>query len=154
MPDNEPELRISDTERSAALSALGEHFAVGRLQLTEYDQRAGKVAASMTRGELRELFADLPEPHPRFDGVPATAAVAKIEGGGEVAVPTDPRTPAQRAAAVSLVVLGAAWIPLLIFLGWWWWIFVLMGVGAVYGSLWGEDWNGGQGSKKRKKKRK
>lgn len=151
MPENEPDLRISDAERAEALTALGEHFAVGRLQLTEYDQRAAQVAAALTRGELRALFTDLPAPHPSFPGEPAQ--VVRAAPGGAVAVP-DQRTPAQRAAAVSLVVMGAAFIPLIIFLGWWWWIFVIMGVGAVYGSLWGEDWNSGQGRKKRKRKRK
>ncbi|MCO1581079.1 DUF1707 domain-containing protein [Crossiella sp. SN42] len=147
---NEPELRISDHERSEALTALGEHFAVGRLQLTEYDQRAAQVAAALTRGELHALFSDLPEPHPRFDHLPAVVKASS----GAVAVP-DPRTPAQRAAAVSLVVLGVAWIPLMIFLGWWWFFFIPLGFGAVYGSLWGEDWNSrDQGRKKGKKKRK
>ena len=35
-----PELRIGDAEREAAVTALGEHYAAGRLTKEEYDERA------------------------------------------------------------------------------------------------------------------
>ncbi|HEY6933504.1 MAG TPA: DUF1707 domain-containing protein [Marmoricola sp.] len=56
-------LRIADTEREAAVTALGEHFAVGRLTREEYDERCEAAWAARTRAELRPLFADLPGPH-------------------------------------------------------------------------------------------
>ena len=64
-----PELRIGDAERDGAVAALGEHFAAGRLNNEEYDERAAAAWAARTAGDLTPLFADLPAPHP-----PATAA--------------------------------------------------------------------------------
>jgi hypothetical protein len=56
-------LRIADTEREAAVTALGEHFAVGRLSREEYDERCEAAWSARTRAELRPLFTDLPGPH-------------------------------------------------------------------------------------------
>jgi hypothetical protein len=42
------------------MSLLGVHFADGRLSVTEYDDRARRVAAATTRGELDAVFTDLP----------------------------------------------------------------------------------------------
>ncbi|MBP2474661.1 hypothetical protein JOF53_003533 [Crossiella equi] len=156
MGDNAPELRISDAERSVAVEALGQHFAVGRLGLTEYDERAARVSAALTRSELLALFTDLPEPHPRFDGQPAAAVPAVVTGGGAVAVPHDSRTSVQKVAAVTIVVLGVAWLPLMFTLGWWWFFFIPLGLGTVLTKLWGEDWDerdkGRRGKRKKRRK--
>jgi hypothetical protein len=61
------ELRISDTERDVALTALGEHMSTGRLDVDEYGDRSARIATAKTRGELLGLFTDLPAPHPVFD---------------------------------------------------------------------------------------
>ena len=39
----QPELRIGDDEREAAVTALGEHYAAGRLTKDEYDERAERA---------------------------------------------------------------------------------------------------------------
>lgn len=57
-----PALRIGDAERDDALTALGEHYAAGRLAKDEYDERAGQVWAARFRGDLVPVFADLPSP--------------------------------------------------------------------------------------------
>jgi uncharacterized membrane protein len=57
-----PEVRIGDAEREAAVTALGEHFASGRLTKEEYDERAGQAWAARTASALWPLFADLPRP--------------------------------------------------------------------------------------------
>jgi hypothetical protein len=57
-----PELRIGDAEREAAVTALGEHYAAGRLTKEEYDERAGEAFAARTESQLWPLFADLPRP--------------------------------------------------------------------------------------------
>ncbi|MDQ6688011.1 MAG: DUF1707 domain-containing protein [Actinomycetota bacterium] len=57
-------LRISDAEREASVSSLGEHYAVGRLTREEYDQRAEAAWAARTRGDLLPLFTDLEAPPP------------------------------------------------------------------------------------------
>ena len=59
---NGPELRIGDDDREAAITALGEHYAAGRLTKEEYDERAERAWAARTASELMPLFADLPRP--------------------------------------------------------------------------------------------
>ena len=57
-----PELRIGDAEREAAVTALGDHYAAGRLSKDEYDERADLAWAAKTSSALWPLFADLPRP--------------------------------------------------------------------------------------------
>jgi hypothetical protein len=54
------EMRVSDAERDAAAAELREHFASGRLDSGELDQRLTAVFAARTRGDLFALFTDLP----------------------------------------------------------------------------------------------
>jgi hypothetical protein len=72
LPDRLPpdQLRVGDAERQQAVSALGEHFATGRLDQDEYDTRVQSAYASRTRVDLQGLFGDLPEPAP-FRPLPA-----------------------------------------------------------------------------------
>jgi hypothetical protein len=72
---SEPDIRIGDTEREEALKALGEHMSAGRLELDEYGDRTALVTTSKTRRDLLTLFADLPEPHPRFGEVARQAPI-------------------------------------------------------------------------------
>ena len=53
--------RLSDNERAQAMTALGSHFAEGRLTLAEYEERVQKVAEAVTDDEVAQLFRDLPE---------------------------------------------------------------------------------------------
>jgi hypothetical protein len=71
-PNGPRMLRIGDAERVAAASALGDHFAAGRLDQVEFDERLGKAYAARTFEDLEPLFADLPEPRP----VPASVPTA------------------------------------------------------------------------------
>lgn len=59
-----PEMRIGDQERAAAASALGEHYAAGRLTREEYDERSEQVWGATTHSDLRPLFVDLPSSQP------------------------------------------------------------------------------------------
>jgi len=54
------EMRVSDTEREAAAAELREHFASGRLNQDELEQRLAAVFAAKTRGDLNAVFTDLP----------------------------------------------------------------------------------------------
>ena len=54
-------LRVSDAERQAVADRLGEHFAEGRLDQAEFDERAGRAMSAKTRADLSGLFSDLPE---------------------------------------------------------------------------------------------
>jgi hypothetical protein len=53
-------LRISDQEREQAAAGIREHFAVGRLDDAEVEERIQAVYAARTRGELDALMVDLP----------------------------------------------------------------------------------------------
>jgi hypothetical protein len=113
------DLRLSDTERDAAVRALGEHMSAGRLDIDEYGERSAKVTAARTRGELGGLFSDLPEPHPTFGEVaaptPETAAPEPQQG-----VDKRPAVP-QRAAAALLPIAGILGVVLFFTVGGWWW---------------------------------
>jgi uncharacterized membrane protein len=53
-------LRISDTDRDAAVELLSEQYALGRLSRDEFDERSDAVWSAKTQGDLAPLFADLP----------------------------------------------------------------------------------------------
>ena len=53
-------LRISDAERDAVVTELGEHFGQGRLDQAEFDERVTQALAARTEGDLDGLLADLP----------------------------------------------------------------------------------------------
>ena len=63
-----PELRIGDSEREAAVAALGDHYAAGRLTKEEYDERAARAWEARTRSALWPLFSDLPSSRLRGAG--------------------------------------------------------------------------------------
>ncbi|MBB5959337.1 hypothetical protein FHS29_005957 [Saccharothrix tamanrassetensis] len=66
------QVRIGNQQREAAISALNDHFAAGRLEIGEYEQRVGYATAAQTAAELSALFQDLPQPHPQFLPPPQT----------------------------------------------------------------------------------
>jgi Domain of unknown function (DUF1707)/TM2 domain len=68
-------LRVGTQEREDAVEVLGAHFADGRLPMDEYEERVGKAVAAQTRGDLRALFGDLPQPHPAVLAPPAPEPV-------------------------------------------------------------------------------
>ena len=83
MTDQGPPLRIGTAERTAAMKALDEHLAAGRLGVEEYGERSAQAANATTAPELAALFTDLPAPHPKLPGVvaPTPAEVTPAEPG-------------------------------------------------------------------------
>ncbi|MQY29982.1 hypothetical protein NRB56_55760 [Nocardia sp. RB56] len=81
---------------------LSDHFAAGRLTVTEFDERTGVVAAAVTRGDLAKVFVDLPEP---VVAEPVPAAPAMRRPGG---ARPDVVVPAVGIAVVLAVVLFLA----------------------------------------------
>jgi hypothetical protein len=55
-----PDLRVSDAERDAVVTELGEHFQQGRLDQVEFDERVTQALAARTESDLSALLADLP----------------------------------------------------------------------------------------------
>jgi hypothetical protein len=140
---------VGDAEREQALQALGDHMSAGRLDIEEYGERTAQVATSKTRGELLELFRDLPDPKPRF-GPPAKTPP----------IPVAPRTPAPAHGAANPGVdrwqarpvgqrMFAALIPLsflaalvFFFVTKAWPVFFLpVAMMIIGGSMFGEDWS-------------
>jgi len=71
MPED-PSLRTSDEQRERAARDIREHFAAGRLDEDELDERVQAAYSARTQGELRAVMADLPK-------LPATRAEQKAE---------------------------------------------------------------------------
>jgi hypothetical protein len=69
---SQPSLRIGNTEREAVAAELREHYARGRLTLTEFNQRLDAVFAAKTQRDLTRITGDLP--HVRPDDVPLPSA--------------------------------------------------------------------------------
>ncbi len=61
-------IRVSDAERNEVAELLGQHYADGRLDQAEFDDRVNRTMAAKTRGDLTGLFDDLPEPGPAGAG--------------------------------------------------------------------------------------
>ncbi len=117
-----PEVRLGDVEREAAVSALGEHYAAGRLTKEEYDERADQAWAARFDSHLGPLFADLPAPHGRN----ASSAPAPRAAGTQVSR----RGRRMPFLPVLLLVLGIAMLahvpwPFLLLFGWLLWRGVL-----------------------------
>ena len=119
-----PQLRISDQNRESALTALGEHMTAGRIDIDEYGERSARITAAKTRGELGEIFADLPAPHPRYEDAPA--AVAAPEPAAEP-VPQRSGAPAQWSPAQRFI---TAFVPLAFLV-----TIALIATGVVHGTL-------------------
>jgi hypothetical protein len=115
-------LRIGNAERTAAMKALDEHLAAGRLGVEEYADRSAAAANAVVAADLADLFTDLPEPHPQLPGArpapPPTAPLPVTPPPGEVAPPArsgletwGPRIGAVAPiVAVALFLLTRQWV--------------------------------------------
>ncbi|MEV4128519.1 DUF1707 domain-containing protein [Nocardia sp. NPDC049707] len=70
--------RITVTERERALEQLSHHLGTGRLSLTEFDERSAVAAAATTKGQLAELFVDLPGTTPPAPPAPTGNALQRL----------------------------------------------------------------------------
>lgn len=113
-------VRASDVERENALRALAGHYADGRLDRSEFDERADAALAARTQSRLHALFADLPAPPPaptaslEADATPAKAPPGPARRG--VAAPgflLPPLVLVLLILAITAAVHGLAPFPLL-----------------------------------------
>jgi hypothetical protein len=111
-------MRVSDADREAATTALGEHMSTGRLTIDEYGDRAARVSTAKTRRDVLELFDDLPRPWPDFSGVdqaaptpvepmPTAEPAVRSRGGAGWAVAA--AIPLSWLAAVVVVLITGSW---------------------------------------------
>jgi hypothetical protein len=56
----QPDLRVSDAERSDVADRLGRHYAEGRLDQAEFNERVDQAMSAKTQSDLSGLFDDLP----------------------------------------------------------------------------------------------
>jgi uncharacterized protein DUF1707 len=90
---DEPRMRAGDADRQRVVEQLGQHFAHGRLDVGEFDERAGRAHTAVYLDQLPPLLADLPAaPAPQVTPVqrprralrpadwPARAAIAVVVG--------------------------------------------------------------------------
>ena len=56
----DPAMRVSDAERAEVTDRLGRHYADGRLDQAEFDERVSRAMAAKTVGDFQGLFDDLP----------------------------------------------------------------------------------------------
>jgi Domain of unknown function (DUF1707) len=104
-------LRVSDADRNAVADQLGAHYAEGRLDQAEFDERISQTMAAKTRGDLAGLFDDLPDSVPGPAGAPGTA------GPGGPGGPTMPYARRRRGGilrplvllAIVIVLASTAW---------------------------------------------
>ncbi|WP_424189137.1 DUF1707 SHOCT-like domain-containing protein [Actinokineospora sp. G85] len=101
----ESNLRVGTNDREAAVSALGTHLTEGRLDITEYTTRCEAATTATTRGDLSDLFEDLPAPHPVFGPKAAPKPeVTRTPDDNPLIEKTDPR----RTKILVLSILGVA----------------------------------------------
>jgi hypothetical protein len=73
----EPHLRVSDQEREEAAAAIREHYAAGRLDSAEFEERVQAAYSARTQSELSALSADLPALPPKPPKPPTTMELAR-----------------------------------------------------------------------------
>src|SRR4051812_49775858 len=86
-------VRASDAERERALEALRDHFAAGRLEAEEFEDRAALITKARDRVELRAALAGLPgnrRARSARAGGRVDRALLRGDAGSWVAVSTAP----------------------------------------------------------------
>jgi hypothetical protein len=107
---SDQQMRVSDADRQMVADRLATHFADGRLDQAEFDERVARAMSAKTRADLNGLFDDLPEPGhggPRDSQAPMAAQ------------PHRRRHPVLLVVLVVVVVLAAAHA---LFAGPWLWL--------------------------------
>jgi hypothetical protein len=131
MTDERPPIRIGTAERTAAMKALDEHLAAGRLQIEEYGERSALAVNATTALQLAALFDDLPAPHPPLPGVAGPLPVVSQPAG-----PPAPRGPSALQVWGPRLMALTPFIALGLFLILHTWVVFLLipAVGAMLGS--------------------
>jgi hypothetical protein len=88
-PTSQPDLRVSTAERNAVAELLSQHYAEGRLDASEFDDRLEHAMAAKTGADLSNLLLDLPGPkttlpvptrRPRRAGILGMAVLVLVVG--------------------------------------------------------------------------
>jgi uncharacterized membrane protein len=106
-PYADQNMRVSDAERQEVADRLAEHFASGRLDQEEFDERVSRAMSAKTRADLSGLFDDLPEAGRPGMGQPGTGLPGTGASAAMCAHRRRFRHPVLLAAFVILVALTA-----------------------------------------------
>ena len=90
-PAAAPSPRIGNAEREAAQRALEQHMEAGRLNVEEFSERSGRVAAARTADDLLPVFSDLPGTLPPATTSKADVATTTASDGGSTLARWGPR---------------------------------------------------------------
>ena len=71
-------IRVSDADRNEVAELLGKHYADGRLDQGEFDERVTRTMTAKTRGDLTGLFDDLPDSDSTAGAGPAAGSAAAV----------------------------------------------------------------------------
>ena len=113
-------IRIGDAEREAATSALGDHYAAGRLTKDEYDERADGVTSARFQDDLAPLFADLPAGPEHQLATTSAAARRRTPHPAIFAIPMLWFAPLLMLGAIAVLVTAVVFIsPWLLFALFW-----------------------------------
>lgn len=91
-----PDMRVSDAERTDVADRLSKHYGDGRLDQAEFNERMERAMNAKTQGDFAGLFADLPD---------------LTEPGTATPVPVhrpQSRSPMYRLALIILIIVAAA----------------------------------------------
>lgn len=107
------EPRIGDAERDVATTRLNDHFAAGRLDHEEYDERLDAIWSARTKADLDQLFWDLPR---------SVAPVAPMAPARPAMRPhtRDWRIPMWMLVVAAILLVAALDVP------WWAWLIGLV----------------------------
>ncbi len=103
MNPSDPRLRASDGDRERAMADLATHYAEGRLDHEEYDERLDAIWTARTRADLAVLFNDLPRPvAPQPQRPPQRTPQPRARQGGRL-----PLLPVLAVLVVLSAIVGA-----------------------------------------------
>lgn len=106
-----PNMRISDAERTEVADRLSLHYGDGRLDQEEFDRRLHQAMSAVTQADLNGLFADLPDADTKAgpaDAPPPRRAQAPTAPPAGQLGRRPPRRLTRRAIALVLIILVAA----------------------------------------------
>ncbi|WP_203568041.1 DUF1707 SHOCT-like domain-containing protein [Aestuariimicrobium ganziense] len=142
--------RIGDAERDAAIEALREHHAKGRLTIEEFDERMQTALSAKVASDLQPLFSDLPrDPAAAVEFLPALRPSGMALADASTPASVSVWRPQDEAEYERLTRLDRTlgWVhavgwPLVIVINIFagfdlWWLFIVMGVvvGSLHGSV-------------------
>ncbi len=111
------DLRLSDAERAEVADLLSRHYADGRLDQAEFDERLDQAMKAKTYSDLSGLFADLPRIETsdaakpgasRAPGTSRLAGASRLAGTTRLAPRRYPRPSLGALFLVTVIVIAAA----------------------------------------------